>query len=310
MIISTPKITYHFIFLLLLSFVAIKSLAQSVEVKADKSSILIGERLQYDLTCKLPSPGYAINFKFPDSVSRFEVIENNNFDTTRSGTDFLVHKKIIFTSFDSGAWYIPSFEVLIERPNFSRRFYTDSLLVDVGYSPADSTGQLRDIKPLIEVTITDYTLYYIAGAVLLAIIIGILLYRYLKNRKKNPGTIFDASLSPFDEAMNALKQLNEKELSDQVQVKEYHSSLAVIFKRYFSRKLGENMMNRTTGEILLKSKGFDDARLVSALAEALRLTDAVKFAKYLPGKQTSEESLLQVKEAIELIEKIHSPIKQ
>jgi len=60
----------------------------------------------------------------------------------------------------------------------------------------------------------------------------------------------------------------------------------------------------------LKSKGFDDARLVSALAEALRLTDAVKFAKYIPGKQTSEESLLQVKEAIELIEKIHSPIKQ
>lgn len=310
MIISTPKITYHFIFLLLLSFVTIKSQAQSVEVKADKSSILIGERLQYDLTCKLPSPGYAINFKFPDSVSRFEVIENNNFDTTRNSNEFLVHKKIIFTSFDSGAWFIPSFEVLIERPNFSRTFHTDSILVDVGYSPADSSGQLRDIKPLIEVTITDYTLYYIAGAVLLAIIIGILLYRYFKNRKQNTGSIFNASLSPFDEAMNALKLLQDSDLSDPVQVKEYHSSLAVVFKRYFSRKLGENMMNRTTGELLVKSKGFDDARIVSALAESLRLTDAVKFAKYIPGEQASGESLLQVKEAIESIEKIHSPIKQ
>ena len=70
------------------------------------------------------------------------------------------------------------------------------------------------------------------------------------------------------------------------------------------------MMNRTTGEILVKSKGFDDARIVSALAESLRLTDAVKFAKYIPGEQASGESLLQVKEAIESIEKIHSPIKQ
>lgn len=273
--------------------------------------MLIGERLQYELLVNLPSPGYAINFKFPDSVSHFEVIENNNFDTISSNGALQVHKKIVFTSFDSGAWQIPAFEVLVERNAQSQKFLTDSILINVGYSPADSTGQLRDIKPVMEVSVTDYFWYYVAGGILLAIIIGWLVYRYLKNRPKKTKPLFDSPLTPFDEAMNALAALKKYDLDDAVQVKEYHSLLAAIFKKYYSRKQGRDMLNKTTSDILVSVKEhYEDTSLVSSLAEALRCADAVKFAKFIPGISESGQSHSQVKESIEFIEKIQSPTKQ
>ena len=285
--------------------------AQSVGVKTDHNGILIGERLQYELLVNLPSPGYAIDFKFPDSLAHFDVLENNNFDTINSNGSFQVHKKIIFTSFDSGAWHIPSFEVLIEHDNRSQKFLTDSLLINVGYSPADSTGELRDIKPVLEVSVKDYFWYYVAAAVLLALIVAWLIYLYIRNTKRRSKQLFNSPFTAFDEAMKALQELKSLDLHDPVTIKEYHSSLADIYKRYLSRKQGKNMLNKTTGDILISTKEhYEDTRLVSTMAEALRCADAVKFAKFIPTVSESDQSHAQVKEAIELIEKLQSPPKQ
>ena len=267
--------------------------------------------MQYDLLLSLPAQGYAINFKFPDSIAHFDVIENNNFDTISSSGSFDVHKKIIFTSFDSGSWHIPSFEVLIERNGRAQQFFTDSIKINVGYSPADSTGELRDIKPVMEVTVTDYFWYYVAGGVLLAIILGWLVYRYLKNRPKQPKPIFASALTPYDEAMKALQELKILDLNDPIKVKEYHSSLTALFKKYYSRKLDRNMVNKTTADILINVREqYEDGGLVSSLAEAMRCADAVKFAKFIPSVAESDQSHAQVKQAIELIEKLQSPPKQ
>lgn len=281
-----------------------------MEVKADKRSILIGERVQYDITCKLPSPGYAVSFRIPDSVSHFIFVENRPVDTTAGSNEFLLHKKIVFTSFDSGSWHIPAFEIQVERSPYDRVLKTDSILVDVGYSPADSTGQLRDIKPVIDVTVDDYTLYYIIAGVLVLILVGLLIYRYVRNRRRNQPLSGISGLPPFVEAMDALKALEQYDLNDPSRVKMFHTALADIFKRYCSRKLGTGMMNRTTGEVLLDMQRYNDSEFLSKIAIALRCGDAVKFAKFLPAPADSTGNLIQIKEAISYLEQVHSNTKQ
>lgn len=282
----------------------LQSKSQSVGVKIDKGTILIGEQLQYDLQVILPDPGYGINFRIPDTIPHFEVIENKNFDSSNNGKDFIVHKKIIFTSFDSGAWHIPSFEVLVEKPNSSQKFMTDSLLVNVGYSPADSTGELRDIKPIMEVTVEDYFWYYVAAAVLGALIIGLLLYWYIRKRKSRPKPLFQSSLGAYEEAIQALQKLPAYNEQDGMMVKNYYSELSDIFRRYYSRKLSKDMMNKTSGDILLYLKDqVDNSELVSTAAAALRSADAVKFARFIPAQGEAQQSLGQVKQVIDLIEK-------
>lgn len=285
--------------------------AQSVSVKADRNQLLIGERVQYELLIDLPADGYVVNFKLPDTIPHFDVIENKNFDSISGNGSFQVRKKIIFTSFDSGAWHIPSFEVLLEKNSTITKLITDAVLINVGYSPADSTNQLRDIKPVMEVTVKDYSWYYIAAATFLLIIIIWLIYRVLKKRKKITMPVFHSHLSPYDEAMKSLQQLKQYDLDKPEQIKKYHIALSVIIRKYYSRKQSKSLMNKTTGDILIGIKEqWDNPGMVSLVAAALRCADAVKFAKYIPEISESNKNHDQVTEAIELIEKDRSLQKQ
>ena len=182
-------------------------------------------------------------------------------------------------------------------------FNTDSFYVNVAYSPADSSNELRDIKPIITVYITDYFWYYIIAGALLLLLIIYLLYRYFKKKKEDAPATPLSKLLPYDEAMQALKALEKYNLQDAAEIKQYHIQLAGIFKHYLGRKQSKSLLNKTTGDLLISIKEMElPAISISALATALRCTDAVKFARYLPLTNESGESLQQIKETISLIE--------
>ncbi|MEO7524281.1 MAG: hypothetical protein ABIT58_09315 [Ferruginibacter sp.] len=278
--------------------------AQTVEIKTDKNQILIGERIHYDLQITLPSEGYSIKFGIPDSLPHFETIENGNFDTISTNGATELRRKFVFTSFDSGSWYIPAMPVTLQINNEPKKFMTDSVLINVGYSPADSTGTLRDIKPIMEMKIKDYFWLYVIGAILTLIIIGFLIYNYYKNRASKPLPVLHSALSPYQEAMKELEVISKYELANGAQTKEYHTQLGSIFKRYFSRIVGNNFLNKTTGELLLQMNQQEvSSGVITSMAQILRIADAVKFAKYIPAVQESELSHAELKLAIDGIEK-------
>jgi hypothetical protein len=181
---------------------------------------------------------------------------------------------------------------------------SDSFYVNVGYAPADSSNQLRDIKPIISVSVFDYFWIYVAGGVLLLLLIAFLLYRYFKKKKKDAPATPLSKLSPFDEAMAELKNLSQFNLQDAAEIKQYHIKLADIFKNYLGRKQGKNLFNKTAGDLLANMKEVSlSSENISELATALRCTDAVKFAKYLPLPDQSGDALQKIKETIELTER-------
>ncbi|MBS1743181.1 MAG: hypothetical protein JST81_09110 [Bacteroidetes bacterium] len=302
---KTRKATYcYFLFLLLLA--GKLSFSQSLEVNTNKSQVLIGERVEYNLSIKLPAlEGYDIDSDLPDTIPHFEILDNNGIDTIKNqnGT-FSLQQKIVFTSFDSGAWYIPSFAVNISQGKRSVKLFTDSVLVNVGYSPADTTADIRDIKPVIEVKVKSYFWYYVCAIILTVVIIFYLLNVYFAKRKAKPLPVLYSALSPYDEAMKALRELNESPLQIETGIKEYHSQIGFIFKRYFSRITDVNLLNKTTGGLLLELKQKNvDAAVISALAASLRTGDVVKFAKHIPADSESEQCAATIKDAIEKINK-------
>src|SRR6185369_1324128 len=109
---------------------------------------------------------------------------------------------------------------------------TDPVPVNVMYSPPDSTNQLRDIKPIMDVRIPDYIWYYVAAGILLLCIIVYFIWRYLKKKQEAPAVVFASKLSPYDEAMQELKRLDQYNLQDAADIKAYHVRLSEIFKRY------------------------------------------------------------------------------
>ncbi len=301
------KLYYIFLVICFIGLLPENCLAQTVEVSLNRNSILIGEQISFGLKVKLPSSGLKANFSIPDSITHFDIIRKEEVKAVKG--ESALEQVITFTSFDSGDWYFPSIPVLITDGARKATLYSDSVLIKVGYAPADSSGQLRDIKQVMDVHIPDYTIYYIIGAIVLLIIIGYLLYRYFKNRKKRPVPLFKSSLSSFEEAMTALNELEKGNFLDKHREKEYHTQLADIFKRYYSRNTQKNLLNKTTGDILIELKeNHIEIEQIAGIAEGLRYTDAVKFAKFIPLHSESNAALYLIRQAIKLLEN-KSPLK-
>lgn len=279
--------------------------AQAVVTKIDRNDILIGERIQYEVKVNLANASYKVDFAVPDSIPHLEIMKQEKYDTIDAQGLYSLKLKIVFTSFDSGIWKIPSFPVRISFPNKTpQKFSSDSLLVRVGYSPADSSGQLRDIKPVMEVFVIDRQWVFILAGIILAIILAIVLYRYFKRRKVKPVPVFDTKLTAYEEAMTSLKDLQQNSPADAASLKKYYSSLSDILKKYLSRKQNKNLMSETTGDLLLVlNTQVNSQEILANTASALRMADAVKFAKYNAGDAENNNSVQQVMTTIQHLEK-------
>ena len=289
------------------SFCAAICFSQTIQTFTDKKDILIGEQVQLKIKAVLPANGPRLNkwISLPDSIPHFDIVETGKVDTiTYKDDSKALEQTILFTSFDSGKWVFPSLPVELSNGPGKKenKLQTDSILINVSYSPPDSTNELRDIKPIIKVSVTDYTLYYIIGGIVLLLLVIGLLYWYWKKKKKAVPAAPGSKTDPYDEAMKEIKKLAKYNLQNAEEVKLVHTQLSIIFKRYLGRKQGKDLLNKTTGDLLIRMREHNMAAdHVSDLAMALRCTDAVKFAKYMPGVSESEDCIMKIKTTIQLI---------
>ncbi len=142
------------------------------------------------------------------------------------------------------------------------------------------------------------------GYGILLIVLVVLFIRALKKKKeKLPGGLTRTTLSPYEEAIQALEALTVPVAS--TEVKPYYTALDGVFKRYLSRTFGWKAQQFTTSDVLIHLPGIlENAGERSELAETLRLGDAVKFARYFPEVAWHSKAQEQIKKAIDTIHKI------
>lgn len=287
-----------FIFCLVFSAGSIQTgFAQKVEVSVNRNNIVIGEQIQYGLKVQVPSAGHKVHFVIPDSIPHFDIIKKGDI-TTLPGNPPSLEQVITFTSFDSGSWVFPSIPVLITDGQRRIDLASSTVLVQVGYSPEDTTG-IYDIRSVRKVQIDDSFWYYIALAALIALLLAWLLYRHFKKRRNRPRPVFDTVLSPLQEALSEYEKVEKDTLPD----KEFHTRAAAIFKKFISRKWQTDVLNTTSGELLLQlNSKYSDASLSGRVAAPLRLSDAVKYAKFKPGDVANSNALREWKELVKMID--------
>ena len=280
-----------------------------IKTSVDKKGILIGEQLKYNVQASFPVNTYTLTWlEVPDSFSHFEVVSRGKIDTIESKGLLIFRQTITLTSFDSGIFAIPALPLTFDPAtgDSALQLSTDSIPINISYSPLDSTKTFHDIKTIIDVKDEIPWWWWAAGAAILILLIVLIIYlvKYFK-RPKKPARLFDSKLSPLDEAMKSLDSLQSEQLLYKGEVKQFHTRLSEIFKRYFSRKMEKNMLNLTSSEMLI---AVNDTLLsksdTTMLAGTLRMADAVKFAKFYPHKEESETSLNETRKVIEQIDKL------
>jgi len=188
---------------LILSIQYIFAQPPTLKTSVDKRQILIGEQLKYNVEASFPVNVYRIGwFNVPDSFSHFEVVTRGKIDTIEKNGLLIYRQTLILTSFDSGVYTIPALPVNLEPvvSDSTISLFTDSIPVNVSFSPLDSTKTFHDIKTIIEVKDEIPLWMWISGTALLILLIVAIIYliKYLRSRKKSE-SIFKSKLSPFDE---------------------------------------------------------------------------------------------------------------
>jgi hypothetical protein len=279
-----------------------------VSTTVDKDKILIGQQLKYHVQTSMPDNTYRLSwFSIPDSIGNFIVVKRNEIDSTTSNGNLNFGQEIVLTSFDSGRQVIPSIPLAVSTLDNDSSFniYTDSVAINVTYSPLDSIMPFHDIKPIIEVKRSfpwwAWVLVGLGVAMLLAWIF--FLRKFFKKKKET--FIFESKLSPYDEAVESLSALKKENFLQNNKVKEYHVRLTEIFKRYLSRKTNTYQMHLTTDELLIALNELDLSKeQIASFANALRMGNVVKFAQYIPPAHENEKCFSQTKEMITAINNI------
>lgn len=288
-------ITWKHIFFVAVVLFANKVIAQgdpSIKASVNKNRILLGEPLLLTIETYLPSNS-KIKFERLDTLAHFEFLEKPVIDSSSNNEGIKVLGKYTITSFDSGHWVIPSFSL-------SKGVKTDTIPVDVVFSDFDPEQDYHDIKDIIEVKTkkegVPWWIYAIAGALLVLTIV------FFASRKKKPVAIVKEKIitNSYEEAMRQLAAL-QKENFD---AKTYYAELINIFRIYVFRKKGILSLQKTTDDLIVQVKEVvNDKEQFDKLSQTLRLSDFVKFAKYIPSESDKEESFQSVKNAIINIEK-------
>jgi len=262
-------------------------------VTASKEKIFIGEPVKIRFELKAISRNAQVHWKFPDSIPHFEYVA---FDTTD-----LLKREITVTSFDSGLWAVENVTVVIpSNVNGKQQLVTfpmKEILIEY-----DTTGNqlLNDVKPIIDVNAGEAWIgYAVAAAAVIALIWLIILFRRWK-KKKITSVIEESANTPLEDFLITTKRLKGEEWDYQLVQKKNFSDLSLAVKRYYERKLQQPFTRLTTDELAMQLKPYVLNETLINIIQALRLGDAVKFAKFAAPKE----------ECLQTIETLETTIKQ
>ena len=253
----------------------------------DTNTILIGQQINFTITNEVSSteiwPAYDEFL-----VEGIEIIKASEIDTA----DAVISQQFIITAWDSGIYYIPPI-------SFSANSKTEGLLINVQTVILEEGADLKDIKQPLKEPIGWSDIWpWLLGILIIALIIYIL-KKYVFTKKEMAKIVKPKVIIPADIiALKKLIKLENAKIWQEGNVKEYHSQLSEIIRRYTENRFKFIALELTTDEILEELKSILSTEQLSNLRTLLQRADLVKFAKRKPLDTDNFESMVLAKEFV------------
>ena len=282
----------------ILFFVGFIGMAQEnpVTISVDTTTIRIGEQIQFKISVNQTNNVIFPEFKL-DSLGKVEIVEALKIDTLKNRLE----KKYLLTSFDSGQYVIPQQKVLINN----KQFLTDSLLVNVATVKVDTTKQKMHLIKSIKrepKTFDDYKHLWWWAIPILLLFALILYFIFRKKIEKVTPKVY---VAPIQEALQRLKELDEKQLLQQNKIKIYYSELTDIVRTYIEKDIKIPALESTTNELIETIIDFNESsklgiskETITQLKEVLQSADLVKFAKSKPIIEEIKEDRTKIEQIL------------
>jgi hypothetical protein len=278
--------------------------AQDISSRAytDKNSYSVGDYINYIIEVEY---GNGINVYTPnikESLSGVEILGEETPQITEKNNKKIVAFRYTLSKYDSARVNIPPIPVLYTFNNDTTKNMaeTNGVSFDVHTLKVDSQADIKDIKEPIKIALPweILLLWYVGGL----LVVGLILYLVLRANKKKSRKVIKKVIyvPPHIRALTALHNLESKKLWQAGLIKEYHTKITEIIRRYFEERFGFLAMELTTYEIMENMNRITVPEHIKKITFGfLANADLVKFAKYIPLDSINEIMMRQAYEIVE-----------
>jgi len=282
-------------------------------VATDTTQIRIGEQFKYQISIDKKTD---VTFPVLTNLGLLEVVSSDKIDTLKNE----LVKKYILTGFDSGSFYIPKQQIFIK----DKSYYTDSLLIQVANIKVDTVKQKAyAIKPIVQESLIfdDFKPYFSWFYLLVGCLILLISLYFLFQKKAAKKKAKKESIPAYQEAIEKFTHLDEKDLLENEQIKEYYIELTEIIRVYLGKEVEVHTLEATTDELIALIQHQNAAKNIGITKDSLQElqlflqhADFVKFAKLRPSLgeiQNDRNSAAAMLEAMKpLLDKYSAEQKQ
>ena len=272
--------------------------------QVDKATATVGDIILLTLTVN-SDPMLAV--APPDAGARITGLRI--IDAGEEGPKFIdtrtVHKKWYKLQPDIvGSYIIPPLTLsYTDQKGEQKELQSSQMFIEVKSvlkdKQAGAAADIIDIKPLQDVPRPVGPLFIYGGAALFLLLVAVTaIWLYMRRKRKLAAVpAKPAHLLALEE----LEQLNRDQLIEKGIVREYYFRLSEIFRRYIERRFHIPAVERTTEELvpdILNRAEFGSA-IKAETREILRHADLVKFARFSPEKNETDNEYRKVVHVIE-----------
>lgn len=288
---------------ILLSFLFITGsiFAQNKPVKVfattDTTEYTVGDYIEYQLKLSHDKNVEVVLPAIQDSVKKLTYIKQLPVIKSELNGKVSELHRFIFAGYDSADVTIPSYTIQYKFKNDNKVHSLTVNPVDIAVRTMDIDPKagIRDVKSPIKIPLDWLFIFLIVLIILVLASGGYFGYRYYK-KKHMPKGIQKViiKIPPYKIALEELDKLENAKLWQQGKIKDYHSRITNIIRKYFGERFRFNALEMPSSEVLknLSSKSeagniFNDTRSFFENA------DLVKFAKFKPMPSVNDEMMKQ-----------------
>ncbi len=279
-------------------------MAQQVEVegKVADTKVQVGKPFTLDLSLKVPY-GWFVEWNdfAQDTLSeQIDILKRGNVERTADAdSNVIVKQQLTLMTFDTGQIVLPSVGLKYAKSfddPMRLEAFTDPVRLYATTMAVDTTLAYKPIVEPLAAPITMKEVFPWILAVLLAMLLGLGIWLFLRRRKtrvdEDGNVIKGPVIPPYDKAVDELKRLREEKMWQSGKVKEYFSSLTDIAREYIEGQFGLNAVEMTTDDILDEIKPLHFPKeTYNKLKDTMEVADLVKFAKYSASTLESDTAL-------------------
>lgn len=281
---------YYVLFYILMSFHFVSANAQQIHTIVDADSVQVGDTINLSVVLEgnYMLQDYADAEVFPEDI---ELLNRQRFQTS-ANRDSIVYSLQYFGVEDLTLDPL-QFNVRISDRDTTLRSNRVPLFFKSALTPEEE--ELRPLKPIFDFT-RSYWLYILG--VLLLIVLGYLITRYLKEQAKRDTFI----QQPFQEKefINPLTELEKHIMelqsgtapTNEEEFERFYVRLSDAIRLYLKRVYEFPALEMTSGEIikeLQRQRASSD--LIRDVKKVLHDADMVKFAKFNPASDQVSEAI-------------------